>query len=368
MLEFIRIQRFKTLLDASFPLSNLNLFTGLNGMGKSSLIQTLLLLRQSYELNALNKLGLLLNGDYVSLGVGQDILSTQAGINSIEFLVKWYDHDPVNFEFRYSPQSDLQPLAKPFQLEKPENVSLFNHNFQYLSADRVAPQSVYPLSDLHIRELNSLGNRGQYTVHFIAENKLKKLSIPQLQHSEAMSDSYYENLNAWMSEITPGVRIHATANPQNNTATLGYSFVQGKDTTAEFKPQNVGFGLSFSLPVVATILRAKPGDLLIIENPESHLHPAGQSVMGRLCSLAGSHGIQLIVESHSDHFLNGIRVAIKQNKIQPNVVRLFFLDRNQENASHSSIVECPSIDALGRIDKWPRGFFDEWDRQLEQLL
>jgi len=50
MLEFIRIQRFKTLLDASFPLSTFNLFSGLNGLGKSSLLQTLLLLRQSYVL------------------------------------------------------------------------------------------------------------------------------------------------------------------------------------------------------------------------------------------------------------------------------------------------------------------------------
>ncbi|MEN9864469.1 MAG: hypothetical protein RL748_59, partial [Pseudomonadota bacterium] len=57
MLEFLRIQRFKTLFDAQFPLSNLNLFTGLNGMDKSSLIQVLLLLRQSFEVNVLQQRG-----------------------------------------------------------------------------------------------------------------------------------------------------------------------------------------------------------------------------------------------------------------------------------------------------------------------
>jgi hypothetical protein len=89
MLEFLRIQRFKTLLDASFPLSNLNLFTGLNGMGKSSVIQALLLLRQSHEVNVLSNRGLLLKGSYLNLGVGQDVLAAQAEINSIAFLLKY---------------------------------------------------------------------------------------------------------------------------------------------------------------------------------------------------------------------------------------------------------------------------------------
>ncbi len=368
MIEFIRIQRFKTLLDASFPLSSLNLFTGLNGMGKSSLIQTLLLLRQSYERNTLGQKGLLLKGDYLSIGVGQDVLSAQADTNSFEFLIKWVNQEPVKFSFEYAQQSDLQPHLRQLHIDNFKLKSLFNSNFQYLSADRIGPQSVYELSDYHVRDLNSLGNRGEYTVHFIAENSLKNLALPQLQHLKASSDNFLENLNAWMSEITPSVRIHAAKTPQLNSATLGYAFLQGKDLTAEFKPQNVGFGLSFVLPVVTAILRAKAGDLLIFENPESHLHPAGQSLMGRLCALAANHGVQLIVESHSDHFLNGVRVAIKQKNIQPDIVRLFYLDRDQENASHSSIVQYPAIDNLGRIDHWPKGFFDEWDNQLDKLL
>ena len=71
MIEFINIQNFKTLLNASFPLGNLNLFSGLNGMGKSTLVQSLLLLRQSYERNTLKTKGLLLNGDYVNIGTGK---------------------------------------------------------------------------------------------------------------------------------------------------------------------------------------------------------------------------------------------------------------------------------------------------------
>jgi len=368
MLEFIRIQRFKTLLDTSFPLSTCNLFSGLNGLGKSSLLQTLLLLRQSYERNTLESKGLLLKGDYLALGTGQDVLSEQAEMNSFEFTVKWQNQSAVQFVFDYVPNSDLQPNVKPALLHSPETLSLFNSHFQYLSAERIGPKTYYEISDFHINSLNTLGNHGEYTVHFIAENGQNRLPIPGLRHADSASANLLDNIDAWMSELSPGIQVHATLHPQLNSASLGYAFVQGKDVTADFKPQNVGFGLTFVLPVVTALLRAEPGDLLIIENPESHLHPAGQTIVGRLCALAAANGVQLFIESHSDHFLNGIRVAVRQNLINAELVSLFFLERDGKGAAHSTTVRNPSIDKQGRIDFWPEGFFDEWDRQLENLL
>ena len=369
MLEFIRIQRFKTLLDASFPLSRLNLFSGLNGMGKSSLIQALLLLRQSYERGILFQRGLLLKGDYISLGTGQDVLSEEAEVFSLDFLFKWEGSPPVQFQFDYAPSSDLQPNARPAELTEGNTLSLFNSHFQYLSADRITARSYYETSDFHIKELNSLGNHGEYTVHYIAEFFQKRLAIPGLRHDHATSDTLLENINTWMSEISPGIQIHASIQPQLSSASLNYAFVQGKEVTADYKPQNVGFGLTFVLPVVTSLLRSEPGDLLVIENPEAHLHPAGQAVIGKLCALAAAHGVQLFVESHSDHFLNGIRVAVKQNPlITPDLMRLFFLERDCTGRTHATTVRNPSIDDNGRVDFWPDGFFDEWDRQLEKLL
>jgi predicted ATPase len=368
MLEFIRIQRFKPLIDASFPLKALNLFTGLNGMGKSSLIQTLLLLRQSFERNTLDTRGLLLRGDYVMLGTGRDVLSANADVNNFEFLLKWKGIPPLTFQFAFQSDSDLQPLIGGGPIENAENFSLFNRCFQYLSADRISPMTSYDASDYHIRDLNSLGNRGEYTVHFVEANALKPLTIASLRHPAARASSFLANLNAWMSEISPGVQVKATVQPQTNTATLAYAFVNGQNITADFRPQNVGFGLTYSLPVVVALLRSKPKDLLIIENPESHLHPAGQSVLGKLSALAASGGVQLIMESHSDHFLNGVRVAVKEGLISADDVSLFFLQRPPSSSSHSVVVSNPKMDERGRLNEWPEGFFDEWDKKLEQLL
>lgn len=369
MIEFINIKNFKTLLNASFPLEKLNLFSGLNGMGKSTLVQSLLLLRQSYELNTLKSKGLLLNGDYVKIGTGKDALSSFSEQEEIIFIVKWSEKEqPVRFEFDYKHDSDLLPLRQPCLDEDCESLSLFNSNFQYLCADRLSPQSHHQLSEFHIHDLKSLGHHGEFVVHFIAVNGAKDLEIAALRHPKAVSGALHANIEAWMSDITPGLKIKAMAQPQFNSASLSYSFNQGKDTTEEFKPQNVGFGLSYVLPVVTGILSAAKNDLLIIENPESHLHPAGQSLIGKLCAIAANNGVQLIVESHSDHFLNGIRVAIKQKVVAADKVKVFFLQRDVYNSIHASEVMYPNIDDDGRIDSWPDGFFDQWDKQLDQLL
>lgn len=369
MIRFINIKNFKTLLNASFPLGALNLFSGLNGMGKSTLIQSLLLLRQSYERNTLQGKGLLLNGDYVNIGTGKDALSSFSELEEIIFIVKWDNiDDPVSFEFNYDHESDLLPLRKSGIDGPCKDESLFNSNFQYLSADRLGPQSHHQLSDFHIRDLKSLGHHGEFVVHFIAVNGSKDLDIQALEHPKAVSSTLLSNIEAWMSDITPGLKIKAVAQPQFNSVSLSYSFNQGKETTEEFKPQNVGFGLSYVLPVVTSILSAAKGDLLIIENPESHLHPAGQSLMGKLCAIASKNGVQLIIESHSDHFLNGIRVAVKQKTVDADDVRVFFLQRDMHSPVHASEVTYPRIDDQGRIDCWPDGFFDQWDKELDKLL
>lgn len=369
MIEFINIKNFKTLLNASFPLGGLNLFSGLNGMGKSTLIQSLLLLRQSYERNTLKSKGLLLNGDYVSIGTGKDALSSFSEQEEIIFTVKWDElEQPVNFEFDYQHDSDLLPLRQTGIDGSSGELSLFNSNFQYLSANRLGPQSHHQLSEFHIRDLKSLGHHGEFAVHFIAVNGAKDLEIETLKHTKAISSSLLANIEAWMSDITPGLKIKAVAQPQFNSASLSYSFTQGKEITGEFKPQNVGFGLSYVLPVVTSILSAAKGDLLILENPESHLHPAGQSLMGRLCAIAANNGIQLIVESHSDHFLNGVRVAVKEKVVDAHEVKIFFLQRDVHNPVHASEVMYPNIDDQGRINCWPEGFFDQWDKELDRLL
>ncbi|WP_343502287.1 MULTISPECIES: AAA family ATPase [Roseobacteraceae] len=131
------------------------------------------------------------------------------------------------------------------------------------------------------------------------------------------------------------------------------------------RPTNVGFGLTHALPVVTACLAAKPGTMLVVENPEAQLHPRGQSMIGRLLALTAANGTQVIVETHSDHVLNGIRLAVKEEFLVPDVVRLHFFSRLPGEASS---FESPVLGPDGRLSYWPDGFFDQWERSLDRLL
>jgi predicted ATPase len=127
---------------------------------------------------------------------------------------------------------------------------------------------------------------------------------------------------------------------------------------------NVGFGLTQVLPIIVAALASKEGDLLLIENPEVHLHPAGQSLMGQFLAEVAAAGVQVITESHSDHVLNGIRRAVKRRLIPAEHVALhFFRPRDEEGEQ----VISPTIDPSGNIDRWPQGFFDQFDKDMNHF-
>ena len=94
-----------------------------------------------------------------------------------------------------------------------------------------------------------------------------------------------------------------------------------------FLPVNVGFGIPYVLPLITELLVSDEKSLLLIENPESHLHPKGQTMIAKLISLASENGCQFLCESHSDHVINGVRVAAKQEMIHNEKIGIAFFQR-----------------------------------------
>jgi len=76
--------------------------------------------------------------------------------------------------------------------------------------------------------------------------------------------------------------------------------------------------------------------------------------------------VQIIIETHSDHFLNGIRVATKKGLLKPEESQIYYFEKAKD--SLETVVHSLNIDKEGRIDEWPKGFFDEWDNKLNELL
>ena len=383
MISSLNLINFKCFEDQSFELGNLTLLTGLNGTGKSSVIQSLLLLRQSYQHRFLQDRTLLLNGDLLQLGTAKDALFEGSKRDEFGFDLD-FSGTRAKWQFKYTKQEDMdQPTSDVVQrapqlisdqvCDKVYETSLFGDNFHYLPADRTGPQPGFEIPDYAFSERQQLGVKGEYAPDFLSrfgETAEKTLSTAdQRGHCEAITCKLIDQVQAWMGEISPGIRIDLSDySASMGRINLQYFFSIGRATTNAYRSTNVGFGITYTLPILLALLASRKDTLVLLENPEAHLHPRGQFQLGELIARAASCGIQVIVESHSDHILNGIRVAVRQGIIEPDKVRLYYLSRSVETNQFSSEVISPRIDKDGRIDEWPDGFFDEWEKGLEQLF
>lgn len=369
MIEQVSIKNFKTLKDISVPLKPLNLLTGLNGTGKSSFIQVLLLLRQSALDTTLVKGNLKLNGNLVQLGKGKEILYQYAEKEEIEIEVTFSDSG-YKWDMYVDMEVDYLGLNN-FQIrnwnDEILDEALFQNNFQYLNTDHIGPQEVYQTS-LGVIRKNQIGWKGEYAVHFLNTYGNRFVPAKELQHPKAKSEKLLHQVDAWMGEISPNIKLNITEIANSDLLILGYQYTTQNDTTKVFQPRNVGFGISYVLPIIVSLLLAVEDKLIILENPEAHLHSRGQSRMGKLMALASQTGAQIIVETHSDHILNGIRVAAKKAIIPPDDISILYFDRKLENREHRANILTPKVDKRGRLTEWPEGFFDEWDNMLDELI
>lgn len=365
MIHSLKLKNFKPFPELQLPLKPLTLLSGLNSTGKSSVLQSLLLLRQSYEKGLLPKTGLALNGDLVYIGTAKDALFEGATEDAIEFEVVWTDNIKGVWCFDYNRESDvmsINPLSN--NQEVIYKKSLFTNDFHYLRAERIVSSRLFEISYFQVKQRRQLGSMGEYTVHFLDIYKEEKIDSYKLLHSSDKLPNLINQVQAWIGEISPGTRIRVSQNLDPDLMSLQYSY----GASEPYRVQNIGFGVTYTLPILVAVLASKPGALILIENPEAHLHPKGQAKMGELLALAASCGIQIIIETHSDHVLNGIRLAVHDGKLSPDDVQLHYFQRIEKEGIAMSKVVSPSIDRNGRIDQWPDGFFDEWDNILYKLL
>ena len=365
MIDALTLINFKCFEHQEIALGGLTLLAGMNGMGKSSVLQGLLVLRQSVWDRRLPGTGLLLNGHLIRMGMVHDVLYQHAQKDEIALHLKASGSE-LGWRFKASnADSDvLEVIESPEAL--PE-LSVFGASFQYLAAERIGPRDLYETSDYHVNQRRDLSADGAYAVAFLDAHGGDIVSEP-LRHPQADTSSLAAQTNAWLGEVSPGVRLYAHRNRVLNRAYMNVDFVTGKAVSGLYRPSGVGFGISYTLPVLLAVLSARPGSLVLIENPEAHLHPRGQVAMGRLFAHAAAAGIQVIVETHSDHLLNGVRLAVKHAAIPPGSVRVHYFTRASETIRTVHRVVSPRIDRDGRINEWPDGFFDQWDRALDELL
>lgn len=363
MIREIELTNFKCFSKLELQMKGLNIFSGINSMGKSTVIQSLLLLRQSHENNALNK-GLYLNGKYVSIGTGKDLLYSEAESEKIGIRVK---RETEEFDGQYEYNSASDYLKRIDKSVNKSSFNLFESGFEFISADRLGPQLSYSKSYYEVHERRSMGLHGEYAVHFLFENKNEKIENEYVLYPGEDNNNFLFQTEKWMSEISPGIRIDFENYESANSVSPRIRQMNKSESVSNYYSiRNVGFGISYVLPIVLSILKAQKGDLLILENPEAHLHPKGQRKMGELVARAAESGVQIILETHSDHLLNGVRLSVKEKVINENKIQVNFFQNNPLTGKKE--VLNPTILKDGRMSFWPDGFFDEWDKAIEEMF
>lgn len=374
MIKTMELTNFKCFPSQQIAFRPLTLLTGVNSAGKSTVIQALLLLRQnlapyrgdaewcglSKRSNAYEEKSLQLAGCLVNLGLPEDVLHSNADDDSFEIRI---EQDRANFSLKgVLNGSALKAVWKIASL--PDTAS-----FQYLHAARLCPTMLFPIPEAGQLAFNAIGNMGEFAAyHLYAFGQTKILhadrSGPNLLAPEAAGNSTTLQMQteAWLSQLGAPVRIQTERPSGTDTVVMRFSFPD--ISRSYYRPTNVGFGLTYALPIFIAALRAPVGSLLIVENPEAHLHPKGQALMGHFLARAAACGVQIVIETHSDHVLNGIRVAVKQGLVGHEDIQINFIHQHDV----ASCVYTPQIDKDGHIDQWPEDFFDEWDKQLSELL
>lgn len=369
MISGIHLENFKCFRELNLPTGALTLLAGLNGTGKSSVIQSLLLLRQSWQLGLLQKGKLALNGDLAQIGTAEDALYESADDEVIKIGLRVESGEKLDWTFDYGATSDVVSSQSSVVEETTLSTysTLFSDRFQYLGAERTGPRTFYPTSTHLVENLHQLGPRGEFAANYLNVFGGKQVVLRGVLR-DGIGSRLIDQVEAWMELITPGTRLKFVPHGGMDLVQLQYQFASGEDVSKPYRPTNVGFGLTYTLPILVALLSAEPGDLLLLENPEAHLHPRGQARLGQLISGTAAEGVQVVVETHSDHLLNGIRLAVHQGTLAPERAFLHYFGRGDGTAERGHSVTTPHLDRNGRLDQWPPGFFDEWEQALDQLL
>jgi predicted ATPase len=165
----------------------------------------------------------------------------------------------------------------------------------------------------------------------------------------------------WLGYILEGAKIEIKGKDRDSSVL--YMLLNNKSNSYSYKPANVGFGYSYILPLIVTGLIAKSHEIMIVENPEAHLHPRAQSRLAEFFARVASTGVQVFIESHSEHILNGLRVCSLNPEIKINNTDLSILYFNEGFEPEKLVV-----DEKGKIANWPEGFFDQQEIDLSNIF
>lgn len=407
----LTVAGFKSISESrTIEIRPLTILAGANSSGKSSIMQPLLLLKQTLQLPYDPENILLLNGPTLNFASANQFLSNKnknleigfeltsgtqintclalnSSKNGLEVKETTINIDGQSRTYRLnmSTQKILATFSSEFQqeyLKTKNNLQLkVTQNRVFLHSDIEFPDSedaqlaLNELAILNItrviEELGLLQNRISKVIYVSALRGWPERIYPITDKSKAFNenfDAYFPNvIFYWQYRNTDelkklaqdlsllelnayGVRIRQLSNTQIELE-INCLVLASKNEFINFA--DVGVGISSILSVLVALQAAQPGQLVYIEQPELHLHPKAQVAMAHVLANAAQRGVRVVLETHSDLLLIGIQTLVAEGELDPNLVKLHWFSRDKNGITQ---IASADLNEEGSFGKWPQDF------------
>lgn len=354
MIQSIRIQNFKSIENQVFDFKPLTILTGTNSSGKSSVIQAILF----YVCE--NNNHILLSAYLQSLGTPNDLLYINAKTKKCSILpiINGKKLLPLEMVFKEKSKERNDEVLKNVKLSP-----IFEQDIYYMSANRIGQESLSQLQD-DIK----CGINGEYILGFYESYKNTRLNNDKLISKDADSEALNAQVSFWLYKILDSNLMLTTQIVGNTKVKVTY---QNFDLAngMEMSPFNLGAGISYLTKILILGLSLKEGDILIVENPEVHLHPKAISKFAEFFVFLANGGIQVILETHSEHIINKMRYSVFGRKISKDDIQIYYRERFDMPFESIQINERGKyVNKNGEIIEFPSGFFDSDLRDLLEMM
>ncbi len=361
MITKAEIRGFKRFAHERFAIAPLTVLAGLNGSGKTSLLQSVMI---AAEASKTRSVAISLNGPFgLELGTAEDVLN-------------WETRSPIEIAFEATTGTATWQLTVPSEealyleiaerpVDLPKAFSGTPRAFTYLSAERLGPRGFSAASPLPEAELE-VGVKGEFCAHVLSvlgDRLIESVDRSHPLYAPAPPRLLKYEVEQWLSEIARPIEITGERASGATVAELRFR----APGSAWVRSTNMGFGITYALPIILAGLIAEKGGLLVVENPEAHLHPAGQSRMGVFLAWLAGNGVQVLIETHSDHVINGIRRAVAEHNYLDAASALLHWFGDDGDGHEGPLFSTLAIGESGNLSDWPKGFFDQYQIDVAAL-